>query len=147
MGKVMKKPWCRFQGMEERGFSLIELCASMVLLLTGIVFLASTVVSASHHHDCITAERLVMAEIQSLVEEMRGLSPDLLLSSYGSQSVSVYGVEGLAGGGAAITSSVDSSNSELFLITLSAHWQAGGEEKSFSIGTRVAAQATSSECE
>ena len=128
------------------GFLLVELMCAMVILLIGLMSLGLVMVSVSRQQEHARARRLVLAEAQSIFEEMRGVAPESIASAYQGRTYLVPGVTGNSPDGSVITAAVDQSNPRFLKVNLSAGWNVVGQVSSLTLEFELYASTANVNC-
>ncbi len=119
------------------GFTLMEIAISVSILIVGLVSLAGVLVSISHQREELTVRRTVLGRARSIVEEIKGVSPDTVAQAYNGLAYMVEGVTGNGNNGEAITVAVDTTNPRLIRVTLTASWTAFNKSESLVLESEI----------
>jgi Tfp pilus assembly protein PilV len=128
------------------GFTIVELVCAMSILVIGLLTVAGVMVSMSRQQEHAASRRLVLAEAQSLLERMKGVAPKSIAAAYHGKGFLVHGVTGTQPAGNVITASIDDSNPNFLNITLTADWNAGGQDYTLILENEVYASAANTIC-
>lgn len=128
------------------GFTLVELMCALSIIMIALLTVAGVMVSMSRQQEHASSRRRVLAEARSLFEEMKGVAPQSIKAAYHGKSFLVPEVTGTQPAGTVITASVDNSNPNLLNITLTADWNAGGQDYTLTLENEVYASVASTNC-
>lgn len=129
-----------------KGFTLVELVCALSILLIALLTAAGVMVSMSRQQEHAASRRSVLAEAQSIFEEMKGVAPQSIKAAYDGKSFPVHGVTGTQPAGTVITANVDNSNPSFLNITLTADWNAGGQDYTLTLENEIYASVASTNC-
>ena len=118
-----------------RGYTLVEVMVAITLLVVGIMALAAIIVPLSRQREQVEAKFLVLERARSLLEEISGIAPENIASTYNGKTYIVSHVSGANADGTAIAVSVDSTNPKLVLVTVTGAWTLGGHTETLSLQT------------
>ena len=119
------------------GMTLVEVVCASVVVVIGLLSVAGVMGLVSQQREQSAAKRLVLGQIQTIFEEMRSVSPEWLSSTYNGRTYTVPGTTGTNADGSAIVASVDSTNPDLLLVTLTGTWHVVGQDETLSMTTRI----------
>jgi len=128
------------------GFTLVELVCALSIILIALLTVAGVMVSMSRQQEHAASRRRVLAEAQSILEEMKGVAPQTIKAAYHGKTFLVPGVTGTQPAGAVITANVDNSNPNFLNITLTADWNAGGQDYTLTLENEIYASIVSTNC-
>lgn len=132
--------------MRLEGFTLVELVCALSIIMIALLTVAGVMVSMSRQQEHAASRRRVLAEARSIYEEMKGVAPQWITAAYHGKSFLVYGVTGTQSAGTVITANVDNSNPSFLNISLSADWNAGGQDYTLTLENEIYASVSSTNC-
>ncbi len=128
------------------GFLLVELTCALAILMIGLMSLGLVMVSMSRQQEHSRVRRLVLAEMQGILEEIRAVSPQSIPAAYQGRTYVVPGVTGTNPDGTTITATVDDTNPRHLLINLTAGWSVVGQDSTLRLNLEVYAPKSSILC-
>jgi Tfp pilus assembly protein PilV len=118
------------------GITLIEVVCASVVVVIGLLAVAGVMSLVSQQREQSAAKRLVLGQMQTIFEEMRSLSPEWLSSTYNGRTYTIPGATGTNPDGSAVVASVDATNPDLLIVTLTGSWHVAGQDETLSMATR-----------
>lgn len=112
---------------ENEGFTLIEVTLAAFMTITGLVGLSAVMIPLCRQREQAEATHIVLQNVETILETVRGMSPESVESYADGMTVAPEGVSGSLTGGKAIAVDVDSTNPALIRITITCGWTAGGQ--------------------
>lgn len=121
----------------DEGFSLVELLISITILATGLLALASTLVTSSHSRVDDAARSRVLVEAQNVMEEIRGQNPATLMANYDGYGKKVAAIPGANNATGTVQVAIDDSEPTLLRVTLTGTWNVSGATGTFQLMSSV----------
>ena len=121
----------------DQGFMLVEIMCATVVAVIGLLSLAGVMGLVSHQREQAAARRLVMDRMQNLFEEIRGVSPETVLSAYDGKTQSIPGVQGTNTDGTALSVDIDATDPKLLSVILTGNWSAAGQDTSYTLVMKI----------
>ncbi len=119
------------------GFTLIEMALAISILVVALMALAGVIVTNDRHREEVAARRVVLAEAESILEEIKGAVPEAVAGTYHGATYPVSGVTGNGAGGTALTVNVDATNSKLLEVTVTGSWVSLGVNQTLTLRTQI----------
>ena len=116
---------------------LVEIMCATVVAVIGLLSVAGVMGLVSHQREQAAARRLVLDRMQNLFEEIKGISPETVLSAYDGRTQSIPGVQGTNTDGSTLSIDIDATNPKLLLLTLTGNWTAAGQDTSYALVMKV----------
>jgi hypothetical protein len=115
----------------------MEVVIATGVLFIGAVFLAGVLLSVHKQRENSYSRGLVLDRAISVMEEIRGHSPEFVLRDYDGVTYNVSGVTGTLNGGHAIAVDVDATDPKLVKVGLDASWTESGNTETLEVNTEV----------
>ena len=121
-----------------RGFTPIEVATTITVLVIGFVALAGVMVPISQQSEQVAAKSEVTRQARSVLEQIKGLAPENVASTYNGATYFVQGITGTNNDGSALTVTVDSTNPKLVVVTVTGSWvDPGGTTETVVLRTEI----------
>ncbi len=119
------------------GFTLLELMASIALLVVAVLAIGAMVVPTARARDGLEARNRVLARATDLLEEMKAITPDGI-SAYDATTYAVSDVSGTFANGDAVICSVDSvTDPNLLGVTVTGSWTNADHTETLVLWTEI----------
>lgn len=119
------------------GFTLLELMAATTLLVVAIMAIGAIVVPITRQREQVAAKSRVLAVAQGLLEEMKGVAPETIYTTYNNTTHDVADVEGTYTSNRAVLVTVDKTNPTLIVVTVSGSWNIDNHTETLELVTEI----------
>ncbi len=119
------------------GFSLIEIHIAMTILAVALVGMGTLVVSSSRQTEVDESRQRVLQAAQNLIEEIRTVDTETILSTYDGQTYNVEDVTGTAGPTEVLSVAVTAIEPKLLQVSITATWSVAGTPLTYTLDTQI----------
>ena len=120
------------------GFTLLELLVSITLLVVAVMAVGAMVLPTARGRDQLEAKNRILARATDLIEEMKGVAPEGIFTTYDSKTYSVGDVSGTYANGDAVSCSVDNvTDPKLLGVTVTGSWTMADHTETLVLWTQI----------
>jgi type II secretory pathway pseudopilin PulG len=121
----------------QEAFTLLELAAASAVMFMAVVSLAGVIIAVSHQREQIAVKSRVLAGAQNLLEEIKGVAPDVIETGYNGRKYPIQDVTGASSDGTVLAVSVDATDANLLVVTVAGDWVATGNRENLRLQTEI----------
>jgi len=120
------------------GMTLVEIALAISLLVVALLAIGGVMVTVSHGREATSARRQVLRRLESILEQVKGTSPDAIVSGYGNTTHAMgTTILGLTSSASPILVKVDATDPLLLTVDCTATYAIRGVAESMSLSLQV----------